>query len=371
MIRQALLEIASDRNRSPGLREVSQQGFDSRRAVAQRIDRTRRQAGRTVVGEADQPIERLGQWQPDLNPCHGHAAVQRVAGAVQILGHRVGQAGLPAGRNEATQYGEMAADLTGENVEQYRVHRGRCGGRRWRGRWRSRWLRRFGHWLRYRRRRRCRLLMRLDRLGKGRLGTLPQLGDQRRQVPPGRGACLEFLQQRRQRRNRLPQRLHEARTSLQRAVDQPVQHPLDVPAEFTDPIGPYHAAAALQGMKRAAQAGQRIAIGIVAFPGRKVAADVADLIARLLDEQFEQFRIEPLAPAAEDQRRLLGLLLCARGRQHLRGLVLGRYRRDRCHLVECAQRRETADFRGRLAHEPGQTALGVVEHVVRVATPGL
>ena len=133
MIAQPLLEIRGLGHRAPGLGQISEQRLDARRRIAQRVDRAWRQPCRPVVGQAHEMIEGFGQRHADLDTRHRQAAVERVAGAVELLRDGVGPARLIAGGDELAQRRQVSADLAREDVEQHRVH-GRQGRRDFRRR---------------------------------------------------------------------------------------------------------------------------------------------------------------------------------------------------------------------------------------------
>ena len=161
--------------------------------------------------------------------------------------------------------------------------------------------------------------------------------------------AAEFPDERRQERDRLAQRREHAARALERAIDDAVQQVLDRPGEVADAAGADDAATAFQRMECAAYAGQRLAIRGILGPEREQAADGRDLLARLLDEEREQLRVD--------------------------GRVAARWRRvaAQARAAALARRRASRRARGHRAHavERDEAALGVVEHVPGVAAAGL
>ena len=143
-----------------------------------------------------------------------------------------------------------------------------------------------------------------------------------------RTAGFQLLEQRRQRGNGAGDHRENFRAARDGAVDQLIEQPLAGPGVLADAIGAHHAAAALERVEGAAQARERVAIGVVLFPRREAATDIGDLLARLLDEGFEQIRIEPLGSAAEHLRRLRAGRM--HQRQHMRGFRLSLWRDVDC-----------------------------------------
>ena len=144
-------------------------------------------------------------------------------------------------------------------------------------------------------------------------------------------------------------RQHAAR-ALEGAVDHAVQQVLDRPGEIADAARADDAPGTLQRVEGTAHASQRFAVRRVLRPQRVQAADGRDLLARLLDEQRQQLRIDGRASPG--------------GVARLRGL------RRRSRGAAAAARR-AAGAAARMRIERDQAALGVVQHVPGIAAPGL
>ena len=320
VVLQPLLEVAGLRHRPPGLGEVGEQRLDARRRVPQRVDRSRRQACGTVIGEADQAIQRLGQREPDLHAGHRHAAVERVARAVELLRHRVRRRRPVAGGDVPAQHREVTRHLAREDVEEHGIDARRRGGfDRDRGlhRFRRRSVRSLRH-------RSCNLGINGGQvsiaLGLRRgwrrlcLREGPDLGHEAAEVCARRGAHLELLEQRRQRGDGLVEHRQHLGAAPDGAVDHAVQEALDAPAVLADQLRAHHAAAALQRVEGAAQGGSAVPSPSSSSQAGK-SVDAVDRLAGLLDEELEEFGIEASCPPRRPWwRRFRGL--GRRGRDH-------------------------------------------------------
>ena len=107
-------------------------------------------------------------------------------------------------------------------------------------------------------------------------------------------------------------------------------------------------------MEGAAHARQRLAVGRVLLPEREQAADGRDLLARLLDEEREELRVDRRAPLGG-----------------IRRAVRGRRRRPRRRRSAAGAACAVAGAAPRSPVERHQAALGVVEHVPGIAAAGL
>ncbi len=81
-----------------------------------------------------------------------------------------------------------------------------------------------------------------------------------------RNAGLELIDEPRQGANRAAQRRKDGLRARQRVVEQAIQEILDRPGKLGEFARAHHAAAALQGMKRAAQRDERLAVERVLLP---------------------------------------------------------------------------------------------------------
>ena len=229
----------------------------------------------------DVAVQRPGNRDAAVHVGHVRAAVQRMAGTVQLVRHVVRGPVTGAGLDELPDRVQVPGRFLREDVEQHRVHlqpgvlllRGRRGRREreFRG-------------------------VRIA-LGEGRGARRDQ-----RDVGAGRGPDLEFLDQLRHDLGRFRNERDHRRRTRERAVYQPVQQVLQVPAEFADALRADHAAAALQRVERAPHRDQRLHVVGVLDPLRQVAANRRDLFLGLLDEQLEQLGIEMLRVFRHDRR---------------------------------------------------------------------
>ena len=92
--------------------------------------------------------------------------------------------------------------------------------------------------------------------------------------------------------NGAAQQAHHSRGARESLIDDAVEQVLDRPSEFGDQAGADHAAAALQGVKAAPQGAQRFQIHRILIPQREAPLDRGDLFLCLLDEEFQELRID-------------------------------------------------------------------------------
>ncbi len=186
------------------------------------------------------------------------------------------------------------------------------------------------------------------------------------------GTDFKLLDQFRYRTGRLDNEVDHGRRTHERAIDQPVEQILDAPAILTDALGPDHAAAALECVKRTPDGYQRLHVVRRLCPFRQPAPDGGDLFLGLLDKEFEQLRIHVLRIRRYDrQRHNLGSL-------HLRLIGLGRLGRLRSDLarIELYRLRGPWLFPGCLRDavfeipQYSQAGFCVIQHVPGLAASG-
>ena len=94
----------------------------------------------------------------------------------------------------------------------------------------------------------------------------------------------------------------DLRRAGQRVVENAIQQVLDRPGELAELARADHAAAALQGVERAAHGDERLALHRILIPRREVALDLGQLFVRFLDEELDQLRIGAFRQRAHDRR---------------------------------------------------------------------
>ena len=146
------------------------------------------------------------------------------------------------------------------------------------------------------------------------------------------------------------------------AVDDPVEQVLDAPAVLADQLGTDHPAAALQRVIGTPDGPQCFQLAVIERPAREIAVDRLDGLACLLDEQFEDLRID--AVTGIGNHRAIGRwsrplrLSCFRCKWRRYDLCGGQvFAAGRCGYFRQRQRIKTA--------------AGVVEHPVRLAPASL
>ena len=102
--------------------DLGDDAHDANRRGAQHVERLGIEANFVVMHAAYIAVERPGNAHATLDVCHVRAAVQRVAGAVQLIGHRIGWALIRAGIGVVGNDFEVPCRFLREDIEQHRVH---------------------------------------------------------------------------------------------------------------------------------------------------------------------------------------------------------------------------------------------------------
>ena len=336
------------REKAGVLGHVLRHGLQAPERVAEQRETLRRQAVAVLEELADVPLHRLRDLDalPDLRGLGG--AAQRVAGAVQRLADREWRrAGFAAGE-ELADHRDVRLGFLAEDLQQHRIHpvlggHGLGGrGLRHLGRLGRRGLRDRGQ----RRQRRLAALAAGQRVGAR---------HQARQVQLRLGTVFEFVDQRRNRLDRLAGDRDDLGRTRQRLADHPVEQALDAPAELADSLRPDHAAAALQRVEDPPQVAQRIRILRILLPAGEEFLEVRGILAGFLDEQFEKLGIA----SRRDRRGRRGRLDAGHGRLRLGGRLLP--------VTRGVQRHDPALG----SREAGEACLGCVEQLQGLGLAGL
>jgi hypothetical protein len=110
---------------------------------------------------------------------------------------------------------------------------------------------------------------------------------------------LQVLDQLGQSADRLAQHVKNRRRSGQRVVEQPIQQIFDGPGKLAEITRADHASTALQGVERAADRHQRIALERILVPGREEFLDLRELFVRFFDEELHELRIGVLGQRSD------------------------------------------------------------------------
>ncbi len=261
-----------------------------------------------------QPLQRRRQFGHRRTARHMGTALEGVQGAQEIVGDRLGTAGV--GRREETAHGfQVRLGFGAEDIQQLGIG---LGG----GRCRNRGFDEFCHGQRS-----CRGRGRATgrrSLGQGfvagqRVGRVGQPVDVVTLPLTIRSVFRDQLRQ--QRAGLLDHRLHGS--AVRDAVIQPaIEQILQRPGQFADDQRLDHAATALEGVEVAPQFTQRGALLGLGLPGRQPALQLGLDLAGLFDKDLAQLLLDRLGIGRGRQQRL----------RHLRRRRIDGVDRRRQHL---------------------------------------
>ena len=287
-----------------GVIDVPDNRLDRPARCLERVEPGLLETDLVIVNATHKAIEGCGNGHTAFDVGHVGAAMQRVAGPMQLVGD-VEWRRVPLARGQVIGNDfEVSGRFLREDVVKDRIHLER------------------------------RLL--LDRFFGSRASYLQNgsIGiafsecvgtcDQQADVSFGLAANFELLDKFGYSSSRLQNKVHHGRRARQRPIDQAIEQILDSPAVFADTLRTNHAAAALERVERAPHRYQHLHIVRRVRPLRQMALDRGDFLLGLLNEQFEKLRIEMLGILCHDRQRHHF------GRLHLRGPGL--------HFVECLLR---------------------------------
>ena len=307
-----------------------------------------------VVNTAHEAVERGSDGHATLDVRHVGTTVQRMAGAMQLVGDIEGWLESFACRQVIRNDLEVTRGFLREDIVKNRVHFGRgffLDGL-------------FS----------CRTLD--CQHGRVRIALSKCAGtcDQQADVGLGLGAYFELLDQLGHCCRSLLNEVHHGGRACQRSIDQAIEKIFDGPAVFADALGANHAAAALERVKRAAHCNEQLHVIGRIGPRRQVALDRGNLFLCFLDKQFEELRVHVLCIGRNDRQRHdigrlhglgIGRCLCGLG---LRGDFLGRqtHRLAQRLALRSLLREPLLDI-----SQHRKARLGVIEHVPGLAAAGL
>ncbi len=247
--------------------DVAHDRADSLRARSYRVETGAIETDLVVIDSSDQPVERRGDSHAPLNIGHVGTTVQRMARAVQLVGH-IKRRGMSVASGQVVDDDlEMPCRFPGEDVVEDRVH----FERRFFG------LRFFAHGWLNRQLRRIRIT-----LGKG-IRSCHEQRDIGTRVRPD----FELFDQFRDRGGRLGDEIDHRRRPHECPIDQFVEQILDMPGVFANAFGANHSAAALQCMEGTPHRDQCLHVVRFFLPERQLALDRGVFFLGFLDEQLE------------------------------------------------------------------------------------
>ena len=284
----------------------------------------------------DQLLQRRGDFRHGENAGHVGTALERVQGALQVVGYRLRQLLRTIGE-EADQGIQMSLGLVAEDLQQLRVEglaievlihddRGLLDGGGSFG---------YAHGFGYLRSGRgVRFWGRLP-LGQG----VRRGGQQVDIIALTLGLGGELLDQCRHQGDDIEHDLLHRCSGLDAAIQNTVEQVLDGPGQLPDDQRAHHAPAALEGVEGAPHFDQRILVVGIGLPLRQVLGDGFQHFAGFFDEDFQQLLVHRLLVGRRRQqagrnvgcRRVDRLYRCGHHighRQRLVRLRLGGWRRN-------------------------------------------
>ena len=290
----------------------------------------------------DHLLQRGGNLGNRQDAGHEGTALERMQGALQVIGNRLRQFLGTIGQ-ESHQGFQMGERLIAENIQQQRVQF--CFSSALRIALRrvvSGNLRQAAH-------KHSVLLVSLIRRRPLRwcFATRQRMGGSCQEVDIITLAlCLggKLIGQCREQGHYIRDHLLYRRFGLNAAVENTIEHVLDRPGELANDQRTHHAPAALEGVERATQFGQRFAIIGIGTPLRQVGMDGLQYLGSFLNEDFQQ---------------LLGHRLFISGRRqqagrHILGRWIDRLNRRSHHIGDRQFARRTRRFDGGCLGQSGQ-----------------